>query len=482
MAIKLSVREKAFLKLVKKASLTNPFTDELVETECQISKLSKNAKRVERIETARYEIEKIVVKLEQEKRSNFTLYEDEEDQVLVKYALLFQAFTLFRKKFDALIYKQFRDNTNLTVDFADEAIGLLEKQGFIKIDAVKYFALFFQMRRAFFFIYKELIGSSNVMKKLRRNLWDSVFTYDIELYEKYLLNKMQDFSTLMLGERGTGKSLAARIVGSSSFIPFDIKTKKFQANFNELFIALSLSEFSTQDIEKEIFGYENKKEKYEGVLQKCSQYGAIFLDEIERLPFSVQMKIVSLLQDRLFLPVGSRKKEHFKGRIIASTENSLFTDKKNTIFRDEFLSRLSSDIITIPPLRERIKEEPKELDELLISILSKLGVEYNKELTKSLKKKIKEQLGQFYLWNGNVKELEQCVHRILLKGEYKGDNFENSYGEMEKFCSAIKKENLTAKELLSRYCKILYQSHKTIEEVSKITQLDRRTVKKNLSL
>ena len=68
----------------------------------------------------------------------------------------------------------------------------------ISIAVVYYFALCYQLRRAFFFINQSLVGRSACMKTLRRNLWNNVFTHNIGLYDDYLWNRMEDFYTLIL--------------------------------------------------------------------------------------------------------------------------------------------------------------------------------------------------------------------------------------------------------------------------------------------
>ncbi|HID70417.1 MAG TPA: hypothetical protein EYP35_08165 [Desulfobacterales bacterium] len=117
-----------------------------------------------------------------------------------------------------------------------------------------YFALFFQMRRAYFFIQRSLIGYSSAMKQLRAQLWNNIFTCDINRYTKGLWRRMEDFSTLLLGETGTGKSLAAAAIGRSGYIPFDLKKSCFKDNFATAFVSRNLSQYSEQLIESELFG------------------------------------------------------------------------------------------------------------------------------------------------------------------------------------------------------------------------------------
>ena len=100
---------------------------------------------------------------------------------------------------------------------------ILHSQGFETKNIFHYFALSYQLRRAFYFISNSLVGSSPCMKKLKKHLWYNIFTYNFDLYNKFLWNKMEDFSTLLLGDTGTGKGTAAKAIGRSEYIPFDEK-------------------------------------------------------------------------------------------------------------------------------------------------------------------------------------------------------------------------------------------------------------------
>ena len=97
----------------------------------------------------------------------------------------------------------------------------LKRGSYAEEEGVRYFALLYQLHLAFHLISRALIGDSPSMKQLRFALWNNVFTYDIGLYDQHLWNRMEDFSTLLLDEMGTGKGSAASAIGCAGFIPFD---------------------------------------------------------------------------------------------------------------------------------------------------------------------------------------------------------------------------------------------------------------------
>ena len=128
-------------------------------------------------------------------------------------------------------------------------IGDLVRSGFSEEAAARYLALFFQLRRAFYFILRSLAGECESMRTLRESLWNNVFTHDMRGYDAALWNRMEDFSTLLLGETGTGKGQAAAAIGRSEFIPYLPAERRFAANFTETFIAINLSQFPEDLIE-----------------------------------------------------------------------------------------------------------------------------------------------------------------------------------------------------------------------------------------
>jgi transcriptional regulator with GAF, ATPase, and Fis domain len=360
----------------------------------------------------------------------------------------------------------------------EELIGY----GFERSDACRYVGMFYQIRRAYFFISKVLVGDSACMKQLRARLWENIFTHKIEWYECCLWNRMEDFSTLLLGETGSGKGAAAAAIGRSGFIPFNPQIQKFEESFTRAFVSINLSQYPEALIESELFGHRKGAftgaiEKHDGIFSKCSPHGAIFLDEIGDVSIPVQIKLLQVLQERTFSPVGGHEKIRFEGRVIAATNKSLDTLRREGTFRDDFYYRLCSDVITVPPLRQRIRESSHELDMLVSHLLQRIC---GKDLHLPMLEVLRREPGKNYAWPGNVRELEQAIRRIMLTGAYAGDDGVESREEIA-LGHAVEAGSLSARELVEKYCRDLYDQYGNYGEVARRTGLDWRTVKKNIA-
>ncbi len=484
---KLSSEERFFFSLVSRATLTNPFSDERVAIDREIVGLFPGISREELVSKTISEVRKKMLNLEQEGRASLSQFSGK-DRDIMRFAFLFDFFHVFLKPFDQLIVKQVAAGDRpVQVLFAGQALAALHKKGFNQDESLHLFALSYQLRRAYYFIDRGLVGRSAGMKRLRESLWNNVFTYDLDLYSQYLWNRMEDFSTLILGETGTGKGSAANAIGRSGFIPYNESKKAFEQSFTESFISLNLSQYSEGLIESELFGHKKGAftgavNDHEGILSRCSPYGSIFLDEIGEVSLPLQIKLLKVLEERSFSPVGSHKEQRFEGRIIAATNRSIETLRRSDTFREDFFYRLCSDIISVPPLWQRIKEDSRELDDLLAYTVERIIGSPSSELTHMVQKRIFAQLGKKYMWPGNVRELAQCVRSILLKRSYKGVEqtmVADSWDELEE---EINQGNLDANNLLKRYCRLLYEKFGTYGEVARRTNLDRRTVKKYITL
>ncbi|MGB5987418.1 MAG: sigma 54-interacting transcriptional regulator, partial [Desulfobacterales bacterium] len=419
----LSALQRRFFQRVSRAVFTNPFSAERDELDLQISGLSPKTPQATRMTAVISAVGVALKDLDHPSPAALADFSGE-DQRLVRNVLLFDFFHRFMAPFDELIQDQMSgDGPPLKVAFAQEAFRYLGRRGFSDAEIQRYFEFCFQLRRAYFFIDQNLVGRSSCMRELRRKLWNNVFTHDLDLYQRYLWNRMEDFSTLLLGATGTGKGTAATAIGRSGLIPYDPAKGRFVESFTRSFIALNLSQFSEALIESELFGHKKgaftgASEDFQGVLSRCSPHGAIFLDEIGEVSEPVQIKLLQVLQERTFTPVGSHQIQRFKGRVIAATNRGPTEISRPGGLRDDFYYRLCSDIITIPPLQRRIQEDPGELDDLLALLIQRLLGQPSPELTVWVRRHIEEQLGLGYAWPGNVRELAQCVRRLLLNRRY----------------------------------------------------------------
>ncbi|SLM28413.1 Sigma-54 dependent transcriptional regulator [Desulfamplus magnetovallimortis] len=521
----LQSEEKAFFRTVYHAAFANPFGELRERLDRKIAGLFPEVPRRESSDLCIEEVDKRIKRLENEGRGSIQGFTGK-DKEIIQVVFLFDIFHKFRDRFDQLIIDQMKaGETPVHVSFAEEAMKMLHKRGIPEKKFLHYFAFSFQLRRAFFFISNFLVGTSPCMKELKRNLWNNVFTNNIQLYDNILWNRMEDFSTLILGETGTGKGTAAMAIGRSGFIPFDEKKGCFKESFTSAFIPINLSQFPEALLESELFGHKKGAftgavEDHKGVFQHCSSHGSIFLDEIGEVPGHIQIKLLHVLQERVFTPVGSHHASRFRGRVIAATNRPMSAITDGSIFRDDFYYRLCSDMFEVPPLRLRIRQQPGELQELLSFTVERILGKKSEELVQKVSRIIDRQLGKDYHWPGNVREVEQCVKRIILRRNYEGHphfkkgKIENS-GESKTDC--LKQNSLNQKSqetdilrqklretdaspqkletrklllqsvengemdvttLVSTYCRLLYHEHGTYEAVARTTGLDRRTVKK----
>lgn len=140
---------------------------------------------------------------------------------------------------------------------------------------------------------------------------------------------------------------------------------------------------------------------------------------------------------------------------------------------------LYSDVIVVPPLRERIAESPEELEQLVALLVARMaGEDGGGVLADRVIAALARDLPRGYAWPGNVRELEQAVRRILLTGKYDGALRSVPSSADERLGAELRDGTLTADELLGRYCAMLHRRHATYAEVAARTGLDRRTARK----
>ena len=352
--------------------------------------------------------------------------------------------------------------------------------------AVKMFEMYYQIRRAFHYIFDFLIGRSAVSAELRASIWQSIFTHDIIRYHRLLYNRMQSITTLITGASGTGKELVARAVALSQHIPFDEKKLDFAAGSRQLFFPLHLSAMPQTLIESELFGH--RKGAFTGAVQDrvgwletCSEYGTVFLDEIGEVNESVQVKLLRILQSRAFQRLGDNVERYYKGKLLAATNRNLLDAIQKGKFRGDLYYRLCSDIIETPSLRDQLGGSERELNNFVQHLAGGIiGQEEAEALAGEATAWIKKNLSLEYSWPGNVRELEQCLRNIMIRGTYSVPEetpFRNGGSQLQQ---ELEECRLSADELLNLYCLKAYSKTGSCLAAAKILDIDRRTLKKRV--
>ncbi|MCA9605495.1 MAG: sigma-54-dependent Fis family transcriptional regulator [Myxococcales bacterium] len=479
---RLDDKDREFFQLVSRAAYVNPFSEERDELDVAISNTEGDDPNL--IDRLVARVEAHLVALDERGELDPDAFAHRDWQ-LVEHAVLFECFHRYAERIDALIEAQLAAGDRpVEVPFAAEVLARLRSRGIAKERSIRMLSLFWQMRRAYYFIVTSLTGVSPSMKRLREALWNDVFTHDGARYEERLWDRLEDFSLIIRGETGSGKGQAAAAIGRSGYIPFDESKGTFEASFTELFVPINLSQFPESLIESELFGHKKGAftgavDSHAGVFSRCRAQGAIFLDEIGEVSIPVQIKLLRVLQDRVFTPVGSHEERRFEGRVIAATHRDLDEARRERRFRNDFYYRLCSDVLEVPPLRVRLAEDPEELGVLVRHLVERIVGQPDEEVAARVIEVVRKDLPKDYAWPGNVRELEQCVRRVLLTGHFSPDPAAGAHAEgADDLLGRIREGTLEARDLLAEYCALLHARHGTYEEVARITGLDRRTVKK----
>jgi len=349
-------------------------------------------------------------------------------------------------------------------------------------DVPHLFAAFFQIRRAFHYIFHNIIGNSAPIVRLRATVWQSIFTRDMRRYRRSLYQRMGDVATLISGPSGTGKELVAQAIGLARYIPFDVEKQAFVENFAGSFYALNPSALSPTLIESELFGHRRGAftgavQDRVGWLEVCRPLGTVFLDEIGELEPALQVKLLRVLQTRTFQRLGDTRDRRFHGKIVAATNRDLASEMAAGRFRKDLYYRLCSDIIATPALEEQLRAASGERGALVRFLARRVAGDAEAEpLAEETERWIDAHLGEGYPWPGNVRELEQCVRNVMIRGEYRPPHPAPVSGR-QRIAEEILAGSLSADELLRRYCTLVYAETGSYQETARRLNLDRRTVK-----
>ncbi|MCH8922634.1 MAG: sigma-54-dependent Fis family transcriptional regulator [Planctomycetes bacterium] len=348
-------------------------------------------------------------------------------------------------------------------------------------------ACLFQLRRAFEETYSHIVGGSMPAARLRASVWQSIFTRDMRRYRRSLYEAMGDVTTLVIGPSGTGKELVARSIGLARFIPFDAASGCFAENYAESFHAVNLSALSPTLIESELFGHRKGSftgaiDDRQGWLDVCPPLGTVFLDEIGELDPTIQVKLLRVLQSRRFQRLGETADRVFHGKIIAATNRDLAVAMRGGDFREDFYYRLCADVIHTPSLHEQLVDAPDDLGNLVLFIARRIHRDEAEALAGEAEQWIEQNLGREYPWPGNIRELEQCVRNVMIRGEYRPAAIDTRASDdpHDQIAAEMRGGTLTADELLRYYCTHLYAQTGSYEKAARRLKLDRRTVKSKI--
>ncbi len=209
-----------------------------------------------------------------------------------------------------------------------------------------------------------------------------------------------DANVLILGENGTGKELVARAI------------HRLSKRSGKVFISVDAGAISEPLFESELFGhvagaYTDARKDRAGRFE-VADGGTLFLDEIGNLPLALQAKLLTVLERRQVIRLGSNKPREIDIRLVCATNRSLPTMIVQGSFRQDFLYRINTVEIQLPPLRER------QDDILLLSehFLFKHCQKYGKQTMRL--GATARQLFERYSWPGNVRELQHALERAVI--------------------------------------------------------------------
>jgi two-component system response regulator HydG len=221
-----------------------------------------------------------------------------------------------------------------------------------------------------------------------------------ELFDLLAQVAPTDATVLLLGESGTGKELVANSIHQNS------------PRVNQAFIKVSCAALPETLLESELFGHE--KGAFTGAVSRregrfqLAHRGTIFLDEVGEMSTTTQTKILRVLQEKEFEPLGSTRTVKVDVRVITATNRDLEKDVKEGRFREDLFYRLNVVPISLPRLRDRREDIPA----LAIHFFTHYRDKNKKEI-REISRKAMDLLIR-YDWPGNIRELENCIERAVI--------------------------------------------------------------------
>ena len=269
-----------------------------------------------------------------------------------------------------------------------------------------------------------------------------------ELYKKIDKISSCDVTVLISGETGSGKEIAARVIHYLS------------CRAGKPFIPVNCGAIPESLFENELFGhakgaFTDARIQQTGLVKEA-EGGTLFLDEISVITPYIQAKLLRLLQNKEYKPLGDSRLRKADIRIIAATNTELQSLVKQGTFRKDLFYRLNIVLLYLPPLRER-KEDIPVLVEYFIN-------KYSKEYKKPIKEVSKAAMRIFisYSWPGNIRELENKIQQIIVMSTTSVINVESIQ---------LPRSESNPKEPKFEYCKVAKKKIINDFEKTYLTQL-----------
>lgn len=306
--------------------------------------------------------------------------------------------------------------------------------------------------------FHQLIGKSPSMQKI----------YGI-------IERISDSSSnvLITGESGTGKELVAKAIHYSGM------------RKENSFVAINCAAIPETLLESELFGYKkgaftDARSDKKGLFFEANE-GTLFLDEITEMPFTLQAKLLRVIEDREVRPLGDTASYPIDVRIISTSNRDMESSIKQGQFREDLYYRLKVIDIDMPPLRERREDIPL----LIQHFITRFSKEFKKKKISGVSEDTLRLLLN-YSWPGNVRELENVIQRamtlsqdeVILPEDLPASIFPKTDDQM--FEKAIEKK-LTLDQLEKEYIKkILIEMGGNKSRAAEILGLDRKTLYRKL--
>jgi len=309
---------------------------------------------------------------------------------LLQGSELFTEIKQFNKNCQCFLLSAYHDFDDITLAF---------NQGVID----RYIAKPWDIKEIRYHVSQVLSQEKSVAKSSHQDQFHGIIAQSKKMYEVFDYVRRAASSNVPIfihGETGTGKELIAKACHAESY------------RNDHPFIAVNCANFSEHLMESQLFGH--KKGSFTGAvgdqggLFHAAEGGTLFLDEVTTIPLALQSKLLRVIQEREYSPLGSHKVEKFNAQIITASSQTLSNAVEKGEFREDLFYRLNVIYIHLPPLRER----EKDIDLISDHYLKKYSKEVDKPFHGFSQDAI--ELMHEYRWPGNIRQLENLIHSLVI--------------------------------------------------------------------